>query len=85
MTQSDEPGGEISHRAHLTQAHNLLMSLDRCPHGRHALDRCYDCPGGQSAGNPHLRPGTIGYTVHGHPITLPAPDDIHDITHWTRP
>lgn len=28
--------------------------LDRCEHGRHSIDSCYDCPGGLSHGNPFL-------------------------------
>jgi hypothetical protein len=28
--------------------------LDRCEHGRHSIDSCFDCPGGQSHGNPFL-------------------------------
>lgn len=30
--------------------------LDRCEHGRHSIDSCYDCPNGQSRGNPFLDP-----------------------------
>lgn len=25
--------------------------LDRCEHGRHSIDDCFDCPGGRSSGN----------------------------------
>lgn len=25
--------------------------LDRCEHGRHSIDSCFDCPGGKSSGN----------------------------------
>lgn len=25
--------------------------LDRCEHGRHSIDPCFDCPGGHSTGN----------------------------------
>lgn len=28
--------------------------LDRCEHGRHSIDPCFDCPGGRSHGNPFL-------------------------------
>lgn len=28
--------------------------LDRCEHGRHSIDSCFDCPEGQSHGNPYL-------------------------------
>lgn len=30
--------------------------LDRCEHGRHSIDSCFDCPGGQSLGNLYLDP-----------------------------
>lgn len=30
--------------------------LDRCQHGRHSKDSCYDCPGGKSGGNLFLDP-----------------------------
>jgi hypothetical protein len=56
--------------------------LDRCEHGRHSIDSCFDCPGGQSAGNVFLLAHTrtvrvaadgreevrIGTMVHGEPI-----------------
>jgi hypothetical protein len=57
--------------------------LDRCEHGRHSIDSCYDCPNGQSRGNPYLDPTAgprmretrmdrnqirIGTMVHGEPI-----------------
>lgn len=55
-----------------------LDDLDRCVHGRHSVDPCYGCPGGQSAGNQCLtvwlaQPGEdvrIGTGVHGEPITI---------------
>jgi hypothetical protein len=28
--------------------------LDRCEHGRHSIDSCFDCPAGESSGNPFL-------------------------------
>jgi hypothetical protein len=28
--------------------------LDRCEHGRHSIDHCFGCPGGQSTGNVFL-------------------------------
>jgi hypothetical protein len=55
--------------------------LDRCEHGRHSIDSCFDCPGGVSAGNLYLDPlatqsmetrgmtdRRIGTTVHAEPI-----------------
>lgn len=53
--------------------------LDRCVHGRHSIDPCLDCPGGQSTGNLFLISGTkyepgaavrIGTTVHGEAIIV---------------
>ena len=29
--------------------------LDRCEHGRHSADHCFDCPGGHSTGNLYLQ------------------------------
>lgn len=50
----------------------LMMSLDRCEHGRHAIDPCFSCPNGQSAGNPILKPGMhIGYDIYGRKIIVP--------------
>lgn len=31
-----------------------VNDLDRCEHGRHSADHCFDCPGGLSLGNPFL-------------------------------
>jgi hypothetical protein len=28
--------------------------LDRCEHGRHSVDNCYNCPSGWSSGNLYL-------------------------------
>lgn len=54
------------------QLANILRDLDRCEHGRHAADSCFDCPGGRSAGNPHLERGSvIGYSYTGDPIRMP--------------
>lgn len=53
-------------------AYRLLQDLDRCEHGRHSIDSCFDCPDGQSAGNLVLKPGTlVGHTVHGAKIVVP--------------
>jgi hypothetical protein len=35
--------------------------LDRCEHGRHSIDSCFDCPGGQSHGNPFLLSAHSGH------------------------
>ncbi len=29
--------------------------LDRCEHGRHSIDSCFDCPHGRSTGNLYLQ------------------------------
>lgn len=55
--------------------------LDRCEHGRHSIDSCFDCPGGMSSGNAFLmsltpwtrtvdgiRQVRIGTMVRGEPI-----------------
>lgn len=59
--------------------------LDRCEHGRHSTDSCFDCPGGVSSGNVFLsgqawtrvaegvRQVRIGTMVHGEPIWV-TPD-----------
>jgi hypothetical protein len=45
--------------------------LDRCVHGRHSTDPCFNCPGGQSAGNLYLEDGArIGTTLYGEPIVV---------------
>lgn len=61
--------------------------LDRCEHGRHSIDSCFDCPGGNSAGNLFLLEGRepvvrteanqharvrIGTTHRGDPIWVSA-------------
>lgn len=61
----------------------ILMDLDRCEHGRHAKDQCFDCPGGRSASNPFLKPGQqIGYGLDGHPIIVPEHDQRYDPKTW---
>jgi hypothetical protein len=60
-----------------------LNDLDRCEHGRHSVDHCFDCPGGHSTGNLFLATPSadpqcategqeirIGTTVHGEPIVV---------------
>lgn len=32
------------------------QDLDRCVHGRHSIDDCFDCPNGKSTGNLFLLP-----------------------------
>jgi hypothetical protein len=63
----------------------VLTDLDRCQHGRHQGDPCgpADACTGTSAGNPHLRPGSvIGYGLYGDPIVMPDRDHKHDPKAW---
>jgi hypothetical protein len=69
--------------------------LDRCEHGRHSIDPCFGCPGGQSLGNKYLlhiidgerevrRAGErveirIGTTVRGQAIWAVARRDKADL------
>ena len=65
----------------------ILTDLDRCQHGRHEGDPCgpADACTGTSAGNPHLRPGTvIGYGLRGDHIVMPDRDHKHDPAAWHR-
>jgi hypothetical protein len=63
----------------------ILWDLDRCPHGRHAEDTCGSC-GGQSNGNPYLRPGDdIGYGLRGDRIVVPPSASKHDPANWRQP
>jgi hypothetical protein len=64
--------------------------LDRCTHGRHSIDSCFDCPEQRSTGNQFLLPGSdagqrlrvqdgrvqvrIGTMVHGEPIWVVIQD-----------
>lgn len=51
-------GGEQSQRAAETVRFPGVKwspaDLDRCEHGRHSIDSCFDCPGGRSSGNTML-------------------------------
>jgi hypothetical protein len=67
----------------VTNFPDLMMGLDRCEHGRHMIDSCFNCPGGRSSGNPRLRFGQlIGYTVHGAQVRVPHPDFKNDPDMW---
>jgi len=66
-----------------TEAYKLLSDLDRCVHGRHALDSCFNCPGGHSAGNPHLKPGqVVGYDYTGRPYAVPVVGELRRRADW---
>lgn len=63
----------------------VLADLDRCQHGRHHGDPCgpADACNGTSAGNPHLRPGSvIGYGLRGDHIVMPDRDHKQDPAAW---
>lgn len=62
---------------------SLLAALDRCEHGRHRKDACFDCPDGQSTGNLFLPSGErIGTTLHGDPIVAPEQTDRAQARAW---
>ncbi|WP_433258314.1 hypothetical protein ACQPYK_23135 [Streptosporangium sp. CA-135522] len=61
---------------------SVLLDLDRCEHGQHAMDWCGDCPGERSVGNLLLRPGTVIGTGMNSKIIVPMPDDRHDPFAW---
>lgn len=61
----------------------VLADLDRCLHGRHEGDSCFDCPGGRSAGNPLMPAGErIGTTYTGRPIVMPTRERRRDPDAW---
>jgi hypothetical protein len=62
-----------------------VTDLDRCEHGRHCIDECVGCPGGQSTGNLLLQPGQlIGHNMYGYKIVVPTnPIDRGDARKWT--
>lgn len=62
----------------------IIRALDRCKHGRHAADSCFDCPGGQSSGNLFAPPGTrIGTDLYGRPIVVPDAWELrHTAEYW---
>lgn len=77
-----DPAYEAMRRSAIRQ---FAAALDRCEHGRHARDSCFDCPDRMSTGNLHLPPGTrIGTTLYGTPIVAPGQMDRGDLTLWTE-
>lgn len=78
---TDHDSCEIRRRSALNQ---FVVALDRCEHGRHSRDSCFDCPGGQSTGNLFLSPGArIGTTYAGVPIVAPGQMDRGNVENWT--
>jgi hypothetical protein len=66
-------------------AYRLLQDLDRCRHGRHEGDSCFDCPGGYSMGNDLIRPGLIiGHDHGGEPLAMPERGKRHLREEWLR-
>lgn len=72
------------------QFKEMVLNLDRCPHGRHFGDTCAGwrgpglfeggCRGGTSLGNPLLPPGTVlgnAWRHNGH-YQVPAHTDDHN-------
>lgn len=79
------------------QFKDMVMNLDRCPHGRHAGDTCagwrgpgqYEggCHGGISLGNPLLPPGTVlgnAWRQNGH-YQIPDHNDRNKPEAWIVP
>lgn len=61
----------------------LLSELDRCEHGRHEGDSCFDCPDRYSTGNPRLPAGARIGTAHGgDPIYMPKRGVRHLPDRW---
>lgn len=75
---------ELAHHRLLVPWSGLMQSLDRCKHGRHALDDCFDCA------SPHNEFLTIGQRLGtnvrgGEAIILPSPDVKHEAAAWLAP
>lgn len=63
----------------------VLAALDRCEHGRHKADNCWNCPDGQSTGNLFLEPGQrIGTTLYGDAIVVPEQDKRGYSENWVE-
>jgi hypothetical protein len=55
-SQTDPPVADQPRRVEVPTPPAVRWSpadLDRCEHGRHSIDHCFDCPGGNK-GNPFL-------------------------------
>lgn len=58
-------------RTELSRVRRATADLDRCEHGRHAVDNCFGCPDGWSTGNLFLEDGQrIGTTLYGEAIAV---------------
>ncbi len=70
------------YEANTRRAYTLLLNLDRCEHGRHSIDYCWNC-GSTSVGNPHIQTGQLlGYDYKGDYIIVPEIDLRQDIKNW---
>lgn len=70
-------------RGRLSKFACIIGDLDRCRHGRHQADGCYECPGSVSSGNPYLPAGQIiGYDISGRPIVVPRREVRNDPDAW---
>jgi hypothetical protein len=80
----DAFGKELDDRRRARLALRMLDDLDRCAHGRHSIDPCMACPGGQSTGNLFAPPGRrIGTDRYGSGYYVPANrEDRHDPKNW---
>jgi hypothetical protein len=69
---------------------NILIDLDRCPHGRHIKDPCITCQKDthgmtHNQGNPYLTPGQrIGTTLYGQPIVVPEWQSRYEPESWIQ-
>ena len=61
----------------------ILTDLDRCMHGRHQGDACFDCPNGESVGN-HILPtgAVVGYGLYGLRYVMPERGRLNDPEAW---
>lgn len=65
---------------------DLILSLDRCEHGRHEGEMCFDCPNQVSVGNEIIPAGTvIGHWVRGVPIVVPEKNKRYSAKAWLEP
>lgn len=65
------------------EARLFMQDLDRCQHGRHEGDPCFDCAGRVSRGNPFITRGApIGFSINGVPYVQPERGLRHDRRAW---
>lgn len=79
---------ELAHHRLMTPWITLMQSLDRCEHGRHAIDDCFGTNDrGCTPLNRFLMIGQrIGTDYSGSvAIIVPSPDLMHDAEAWKAP